>query len=626
LKNTLDLAFTALLVIRRSWSAPIRKDDAGGGVQLYRPLPLPAKRFAATQQEFHVTDAATTYQEVFDRILGLLHQHAPMGIPIQTIARELNLDRRTAAKYLELLAASGDVSMVRFGKKKLYRPSQRLPLPEVFEHLPNALVILDADLQVSMMNASFIATLGIQQNRNLVGALLLDLDLPVFSDPWVQRNIERIHRSETYLDEMHLIDEKTDRVYLVDFAPIVSPAAGPGILISLRDLTPLKKAETDLKDSEKKLATLFASVPSGILLFAADGTILNANNASLEVLGLRTPAELTTASVFDIACYRAKLESLIRGKQTAETELACDFDRLRRERGIQSTKHGVAYFEVIFTPIPPDSGNPPNEFAILFKDITAKKRAEKDLIARLQGVSSNLPGFSCQFYARDTGELGVYYVDERCADVYGLSPEPLTDWLQRWTDCIAPEEQERWVTSIRDAVQRVVPWDFEGRFLKPTGDEMFFRATMQPVQMKHETIWNGIFLDITDRRHSEEALQQSHVLETRYRSFFEDTCNGVLIYEPVDGGRDYVITDVNKVAADLLRMERTELIGRRFFEEFPDLSGQDIRDMIERVQTSRRPEVASGRYRDRDDFPMISHYVFRLPSGELASFMIDVSE
>ncbi len=574
-----------------------------------------------------VMDDSTTYQEMFGRIVALLHQHAPRAVPILTVAEGLGIDRKTAAKYLELLAQSGDVSMERFGQKKLYRPSQRLPLPEIFDHSPNALVILDADLQVSMANPSFVATLGILPGHNLVGAPLFDLDLPVLSDPSVRRNIERIRRSETYLDKMQLIDERTDRVYIVDFAPIVSPTAGLGIIVSLRDITALRKAETDLKDSEKKMATLFESVPSGIMLFSADGTILNANRASLRVLGLRTSADLKNASIFDISCYRPKLESLIRQGRGIETELACDFDRLRRDQGIRSTKCGIAYFDVVFTPIAPDSGGPPNEYAILFKDITAKKRAEKELKERLQGVSSNLPGIVYQFFARDTGEWGVYYVDERSTDVYGIGPEPVKTWWERWTACIAPEDLDRWVESIRDVVHRVAPWDCEVRFLRPTGGEMFIRGISQPIRLKKETVWNGIFLDITDRKQAEEALRISNFLETRYRSFFEDTCNGVLIYEPVASGTDYLIKDVNKATADLLRMERADLVGKRLFEEFPELPDPDIRDMLRRVLTTERPEVVPPlRYRDRDDFPWISHYVFKLPSGELASFMIDVSE
>lgn len=575
-----------------------------------------------------MTDRSTAHHEMYGRIVALLRQYEPRGVPILTIAEGLGVDRKTATKYLELLAQSGDISMQRFGQKKLYRLSRRsIPLPAVFDRLHDAILILDDDLAIRLVNASLLATFDLHPAGTLVGMPLFDLDLPIFVEPSVRENIRLIHEGQPYLPEMQLIEGRTNRIFLVEFDTIDSTDGRPDIMVSLRDITSLKKAETDLKASEKKIAALFESIPGGIIMFSADGGILNANHASLRVLGLHTLADLRNASVFDIACYRDKLPSLIRGGRTTETELACDFDKLRIERGIQSTKSGIAYFEVVFTPIPPDRGGAPNEFAILFKDITAKKQAERELRERLEGISSSLPGITYQFYARDTGEWGVYYVDERSAAIFGLRVEPLRDWFQRYTECIAPEDRDRWVESIRDVVRRVAPWDFEGRFIKPTGEEMYIRGISQPIRMKHETVWNGIFFDVTDRKQAEEALKVSNFLETRYRSFFEDTCNGVLIYEPVDGGADYIINDVNRVTAELLRMDRAALIGKRLFEEFPELPDPDIHDVLLRVLTTERPEfIPPLRYRNRADFPWISHYVFKLPSGELASFMIDVSD
>ena len=112
---------------------------------------------------------------------------------------------------------------------------------------------------------------------------------------------------------------------------------------------------------------------------------------------------------------------------------------------------------------------------------------------------------------------------------------------------------------------------------------MYIRGISQPIRMRSETVWNGIFFDITDRKRAEEALTTSHFLETRYRSFFEDACNGVLIYQPVAGGEDYLITDVNRATADLLRMDRLDLIGKRLFEEFPDIATPELRETLKRV-------------------------------------------
>ncbi|HOT93997.1 MAG TPA: PAS domain S-box protein [Methanoregulaceae archaeon] len=575
-----------------------------------------------------MTEERTSDSEIPARIIDLLRQYDPRALPILTIANRLGIDRKTASKYLELLAQSGDISMQRFGQKKLFRVARRrISLPAVLDRLHDAVMVLDDELIIRMVNASLLSTFEIHPSSTLVGVPLFDLNLPIFIEPSVRENIRLISAGQPFLPEMQLIEGRSDRIFLVEFDTIGSIDGRPDIMISLRDITALKKAETDLRASEKKIAALFESIPGGIIMFSSDGAILNANNASLRVLGLHTLADLRNASVFDLACYRDKLPSLIRAGRTTETELVCDFDKLRVERGIESTKSGVAYFEVVFTPIPSERGGVSREYAILFKDITAKKQAERELRDRLEGISSSLPGMTYQFYARDTGEWGVYHVDPRSEAIFGLRVEPLKDWFQRFSACIAPEDRNRWEESIRDVIRRVAPWDFEGRFIKPSGEEMYLRGSSQPIRMKHETVWNGIFFDVTDRKKTEEALKVSHFLETRYRSFFEDTCNGVLIYQPIEGGADYLIRDVNRVTAELLRMNRADLIGRRLFEVFPELPDPDIRDMLYRVLTTEEPEVVPPlRYRDRDDFPWISHYVFKLPSGELASFMIDVSD
>lgn len=442
-----------------------------------------------------MSDFAAGYQEQFGQILDLLEEHATTGLSVTAVARELDITRISAAKYLELLAANGDVCMERFGQKKLYRRSQRLPLPEVFDRLPNALVILDTDLQIRTVNASFVATLTLQPSRNLVGVPLFDLDLPVFSEPSVRRNIERINRSETYLDQMQIIDEWTDRIYLVDFAPIVSRTSQPGIMVSLRDMTALKKTEVALKNSERKIATLFETVPGGIIMFSADGTILNANPASLQILGLRTFEQLSATSIFILACSPGTLESLIRAGQVAEIELACDFDRMKLEQ-IPSTKSGVAYFNVVFTPIRRENGGPPDEFAILFKDITTDRRERKDLTFR----------------------------------------------------------------------------------------------------------------------------------ETRYRSLFENACSGVIVYGVIRGGEGFVFNDINRAAEKILGLKKEELIGRNVWDVFPALAEPGLLKTVQHGFARERPVFLPPlQYREGDDV-WIWHYLFKLPSGELASIMIDVSK
>ncbi len=150
------------------------------------------------------------YGETAERITALLEEYAATGLTVTAIAGALGITRVSTRGYLELFAVNGDVSTERVGRNRVYRPSRRLPLIEVFNHMPDPLVILDADIRVSTVNASIVAPLGIQPYRSPVGARLLELDLPVVSEPPVRRNIERNHGAETYLGEMRMNDQETD--------------------------------------------------------------------------------------------------------------------------------------------------------------------------------------------------------------------------------------------------------------------------------------------------------------------------------------------------------------------------------------------------------------------------------
>ncbi len=449
----------------------------------------------------------------YTRIREFLQDRYPEAVSISTISRDLKMNRGSVAKYLEVLQSHGHVIMKPFGKAKLYSSAQNVPFDDLFDYLSDAIVILDADMHILMVNKSFIDTFNIHSGRNIIGSELSRIHLSLFDNPTIWENIDRILSSQTFINEMLLIERGTERIFLTEFISTVisslSFTGKPGIMISLRDITMWKKTEEALKNSERKIRTLFEEVPSGIFLFQEDGTILNANRASLEILGLARFTDLADFKLYDVMCSREIVLGLIRKGKIAELTLSCNFDRLKAETLTSTKKSGVAYFQIVFAPVTDKGGKAPREFFILFLDITAKKIAEKQLKERYQGIMSNLPGIIYQFYARDTGEWGVYYVNERSQEIYGVTTEPLETWFARYGACIAPEDQERWFESINDVIRRVAPWEFEGRFLKPTGEEMHIRGVSQPVRLKNETVWNGIFLDITDRKKAEEALRMS---------------------------------------------------------------------------------------------------------------------
>jgi len=435
------------------------------------------------------------YQEKLIAVREYLREKSPQKMSISAISRNLEINRGTVAKYLDILRINGQVTMAHYGKSKLYTISERIPTASLFDYTTDIIVIMDAGARILMANKSFFSKFDILKERELVGTNIFKMGIDIFSDPSIQKNINRMIRGERFLREMEHIDENTNQIYSIKFIPTVSLDGNKNSMIALRDITDQKQTEEALSISDEKLRTIFKKVPSGILFFNESGNITNANGASLRLLGVDHYQDLMQTNLFDLFCRKDRIKNALINGEIGEIEFICDFDRLKREKIMPTSKSGIAYFEASFTHISSETGF--QEYAILFMDATAERLAKKELKFN----------------------------------------------------------------------------------------------------------------------------------EARYRSFFNDTCTGVLIYQPVDGGDDFVIKDVNQALEIILQVQKEEVIGKKLFVKFPDLPVRSVRQALNRVDSTGVPEVVPPlQYIRNETSPWLTHFIFKLPTGEIASFMMDLSE
>lgn len=150
-----------------------------------------------------------------------------------------------------------------------------------------------------------------------------------------------------------------------------------------------------------------------------------------------------------------------------------------------------------------------------YEDITNRKRVEEELRMneeQLRSINSNIPGVLYQFIASRDGEWKMHYVSERSKELFGIDNEAST-FVERFIDCLHPEDKQNFIDSISYVVEHELPWHYEGRFIRPDGEVIYFNASSTPSLHEDGLIFHGLILDETEQHKMEERLHHSQKME-----------------------------------------------------------------------------------------------------------------
>ncbi|MEG4532458.1 PAS domain S-box protein [Microcoleus sp. D2_18a_D3] len=146
-------------------------------------------------------------------------------------------------------------------------------------------------------------------------------------------------------------------------------------------------------------------------------------------------------------------------------------------------------------------------------DITERKQAEEALReteARFQKLSANVPGIIYQFLLCPDGSFSFPYISGACRELLEVEPEDVLKNAALVTDLIHPEDRQNHDESVAISAQSLQPGQWEGRMVLPSGNIRWFQINSRPEAKDNgDILWDGIAVDVTDRKQAELALQES---------------------------------------------------------------------------------------------------------------------
>ncbi|MEH2306369.1 sensor histidine kinase [Nostoc sp.] len=186
---------------------------------------------------------------------------------------------------------------------------------------------------------------------------------------------------------------------------------------------------------------------------------------------------------------------------------------------------------------------------------------QPEKIALLETIAANLPGMIFQILQRQDGSVFIPYISSGCEYLYELKPEAVQADFQVLYKLIHPQDIKAFTESITVCSTTLKPWHWEGRIITPSGKLKWIQGTSQPERQETgDFLWNGLVMDITDRKQAEEKLQES---EARYKAILDAIPD--LMFRI---SRDAEYLDLKSEGANLT-LSREEIVGKRVQELLP---------------------------------------------------------
>ncbi len=153
-------------------------------------------------------------------------------------------------------------------------------------------------------------------------------------------------------------------------------------------------------------------------------------------------------------------------------------------------------------------------FIAIWREITERKRAEEDLRSKnkqLAEITSRLPCLVFQFVAGWDGSRTVSSVNGQVEKMLDLDPDP-QDFFERFTAAVLADQRSDFINIVENTIREVTDWKYEGAIAKPSGETVWISGIASPTKTSEGIVYDGVIVDITERKQAEEALRHSESL------------------------------------------------------------------------------------------------------------------
>ncbi len=331
-----------------------------------------------------------------------------------------------------------------------------------------------------------------------------------------------------------------------------------GINYMLADLHEQLKKRKRAEEELIRLSTAYKMIPDAILITDVDANIVEVNEATLELLGIKDRDELIGKNARDFIIAKDLEKAQEDMKQILEKGYIknLEYFALKKDGRMIPVEFSSSLMR--------DAEGEPKELATIIRDMTERKKAEKALLESEEKYRELVENTNEAIIVAQDGMLK--FCNPKAMELTGYSEEEMA--LTPFVDFIHLEDREM-------VVQRPVgklkgeefPHSYPFRLIDKEGNVKWVEINAVMIDWENKPATLNFLDDITERKKAIEALRES---EAKYSALVEKSKDGIVIIQ------DGVLKFVNESSLNILGYPPEAIIGENFLK----FVAEDHRKMV----------------------------------------------
>ena len=423
-------------------------------------------------------------------------------------------------------------------------------LQTLTDETPDAVISITADGKISDVNKTFLKMFGGTYDEFL-GSPINDLGLKTDSGDMIQEKIDRVIQGHN-IDFEWIAERKSGESFPVDVRFRLMELGDEHLILGvITDITARKQAEEKLSIKTEELEGFFTSALDLLCIADTDGYFRRLNREWQNVTG------------FDLVDLEGRrFLDLIHPDDVGLTLKA--LEELRSQHEVWSVTNRYRCKDGSYRWLEWRSVPAGKCIYAAARDITERIRTEEALRmseTRLRSIGDNLPGgMIYQMIIAPDGSRRFTYISAGVEKMHEVTAAAVIKDATILYNQIVAEDLPKMIQEEERSIKQMAPFNVEARSCPPSGVIRWMKITSQPrILATGETVFDGVELDITPAKQTEQALRES---EERFSKAFRANPAPMVITD-LETGR---FLDANDKWLDLIGYTREELIGATSLE------------------------------------------------------------